>query len=368
MTSRPIVSVIMIFYQAERFLSDAVESVVNQSMSEWELLMVDDGSTDRSSALAKAWAAGDPDRIRYLCHPGGVNRGMAASRKLGMAAAVGRYIAFLDADDVFLPDRLRHHLSIIERMPGPGVVVGSELYWFSWDAEADRRYTQRDFVMTAGVTPGVVFAPPRLLSLLVAPRGAAMPGICSVTFHRLDLDGLEGPPDQFTGLYEDQCLIATLLAHRPCVVTEESLAKYRIHSMSSTAVASARGANRRLPGSCEHRFLVWLDSYVRRNGILAPGLRESLDARLFLYERPRLALAVEYCREATERARARIVVVLRSLFEDRRFDILRRVRERVRRRRVQMWERRFSRTPKSADPKRQCAEIATRKARSHVPW
>ena len=86
---------------------------------DWELILVDDGSTDASTAMAKAWAASDPARIRYIEHDGHENLGMSASRNLGVAVARGRYVAFLDCDDVWLPSALAHRTASPRRTPRP---------------------------------------------------------------------------------------------------------------------------------------------------------------------------------------------------------------------------------------------------------
>ena len=103
-------SAIIIFLDAERWLAEAIESVRAQTSDDWELLLVDDGSRDASSAVAQAAAAHDRDRVRYFQHPGHRNRGMSATRNLGLHHARGQAVAFCDADDVWLPDKLaRQH-------------------------------------------------------------------------------------------------------------------------------------------------------------------------------------------------------------------------------------------------------------------
>src|SRR6476659_2785679 len=81
----PLVSVITIFHNAPiGFFEQAIESVLAQTETRWELLLVDDGSTDLSSDVARRAVATNPDRMRLLTHPGGSNRGMSASRNLGL--------------------------------------------------------------------------------------------------------------------------------------------------------------------------------------------------------------------------------------------------------------------------------------------
>ena len=86
-TSVRSVSAIIIFYNAERFLAEAINSVLGQTFTDWELVLVDDGSTDGSTAIALRYALQYPLRMRYMQHPGGINRGMTASRNLGSPRA-----------------------------------------------------------------------------------------------------------------------------------------------------------------------------------------------------------------------------------------------------------------------------------------
>ena len=90
-------------YQAEKFLPACAESVTNQTFSDWELLLVDDGCTDRSPAICDRFAAAD-SRIRALHQP--KNAGVSEARNRGLREARGEYIAFLDADDAFEPQAL----------------------------------------------------------------------------------------------------------------------------------------------------------------------------------------------------------------------------------------------------------------------
>lgn len=108
-TSNPTVSVIMPVYNAERFLRQAVLSVRNQGFSNWELLMVEDKSNDGSAALARALAAED-NRIRLLCNEH--NLGVSETRNRGIREARGEWIALLDSDDLWMPDKLERQLEL----------------------------------------------------------------------------------------------------------------------------------------------------------------------------------------------------------------------------------------------------------------
>ena len=124
-TGEPLVSAITIFLDAETFLREAIESVLAQTYANWELLLVDDGSTDGSTEIALGYARLYPQRIRYLEHEGHRNRGMSASRNLGIPHARGEYIALLDADDVWLPLKLERQVAILESDPESAMVYGA---------------------------------------------------------------------------------------------------------------------------------------------------------------------------------------------------------------------------------------------------
>src|SRR5690349_19072164 len=94
--SRPLVSAIMIFRDEERFIQQAIESVFAQVYDEWELLLVDDGSQDGSTQIARDFARRFPRKVRCLEHPYRESLGMSASRNLGIDEAEGELIAFLD--------------------------------------------------------------------------------------------------------------------------------------------------------------------------------------------------------------------------------------------------------------------------------
>lgn len=110
----PLVSVVMPAYNGARFIEAAIRSVMAQTMPEWELLVLDDGSADNTCAIAEGLAAEDA-RIRLL--PNEENMGVARTRNRGISLCRGRYVAFLDCDDCWLPHKLELQL---ERMRQTG--------------------------------------------------------------------------------------------------------------------------------------------------------------------------------------------------------------------------------------------------------
>jgi glycosyltransferase involved in cell wall biosynthesis len=132
MTKHPTVSVVIIFFNAARFIGEALESVAAQTFGDWELILVDDGSTDGGPDIARRFAQSTANPVRMLQHPGGVNRGMSASRNLGASHASGRYLAFLDADDVWFPTKLAEQVVALDGEPRADALYGRTIYWASW--------------------------------------------------------------------------------------------------------------------------------------------------------------------------------------------------------------------------------------------
>lgn len=110
-----LVSVVMPAYNAERFIRQAIDSVLNQTYPDVELIVVDDGSTDGTAAVALSYG----DRLRYVRQE---NARQAAARNLGLSLAAGDLIAFLDADDAWLPEKLEKQVALWESRPELGLV------------------------------------------------------------------------------------------------------------------------------------------------------------------------------------------------------------------------------------------------------
>jgi len=108
MVNSPKVSVVMPVYNAERFLDIAIDSILSQTFSNFEFIIIDDGSTDGSLKIIKSYK--DP-RIRLITRP---NKGLAASLNEGLAEAKGQYIARMDADDISLPKRFEKQISFLD--------------------------------------------------------------------------------------------------------------------------------------------------------------------------------------------------------------------------------------------------------------
>jgi len=109
------VSVIIPAYNGDRFIGEAIDSVLNQAYNDYEIIVVDDGSTDNTANVINQYG----DRVHYLRQS---NQGVAASRNFGFQESVGEYIAFLDQDDVFLPHKLDSQVALLEQNSSLGMV------------------------------------------------------------------------------------------------------------------------------------------------------------------------------------------------------------------------------------------------------
>ncbi|MCD4680085.1 MAG: glycosyltransferase, partial [Bacteroidales bacterium] len=98
-----LVSIIIPLYNAEKYIKETLDSVLSQSYSNWECIIVDDGSTDSSKKIALEYCAKDA-RFKYFHQP---NSGPSAARNHGLKISSGDYIQYLDADDVIFPERLK---------------------------------------------------------------------------------------------------------------------------------------------------------------------------------------------------------------------------------------------------------------------
>ena len=116
-----LVSIIMPAYNAQRYISEAIKSVLNQTFQEWELIVIDDGSIDDTASIVQAF---DDKRIVYIHQD---NAGVSAARNAGLSYAQGEYITFLDADDVLPKKSLDVRVDYLQKHPNVDLVDGQIL-------------------------------------------------------------------------------------------------------------------------------------------------------------------------------------------------------------------------------------------------
>ena len=286
MSSQPLVSSIIIFFNAEKFFAEAIESVLTQTYGNWELLLVDDGSTDGSTAIALNYARQFPEKIRYLEHEGHQNRGMSATRNLGIRYAKGEYIAFLDADDVWLPHKLEQQIKVMQLYPEAGMVYGKSIYWQSWTGNSEDR--ERDAIPETYAAANRLYYPPELLTLSYPLGRTTPPPPTDIMLRRSVVEYLGGFEEGFQKmyqLYEDQAFFTKLYLHFPVFVADECWDQYRLHPDSCGSIVNQAGQYHQV----RSYFLNWLEGYFRKQGITDSQIWEAFNKASFPYRHPVLS-------------------------------------------------------------------------------
>lgn len=291
----PRVSVVMIFLNAERYIDEAVESVLAQDFRDFELILVDDGSAEACGAIARSYAGRHAPMVRYLEHEGHRNRGMSASRNLGISAAQGEFIAFIDADDVWAPRKLAEQVSIMDDHPELGMVCGAVRYWYSWDG-------RDDVIIPTGHVQNEVLHPPEA-SLGLYPLGtAAAPCPSDLMLRRTAVAAVGGFEEHFTGprqMYEDQGFLAKLYLAAPVFFSDRVWLSYRQHADSCVAEVTREGGYREV----RHYFLTWLERYLAGLPAVDARVAAALDSALWSYRHPILYEAIQRSAEVVQRGR-----------------------------------------------------------------
>ena len=281
----PAVSVVMPLYNGAAFLDETVKSVLAQTLTDFELLIVDDGSTDGSHEKARDWAARHPERISVLTHPGNANRGCTVSRNLGVQKARADLIALIDADDTWPRDKLAHQIDLFDRHPELGLVGGAALYWDSWRSGDD-------WLVIAGHRADAVI-PPGEAARLTYPLGTAQAPCPSTLMVRRNLvDRIGGFEERFNGpyqLYEDQAFLIKCYIESPVYMTSRIFCNYRQHETSCVSTVMGDGRYHEV----RHFFLDWLSNYLDRRGIADPALRKKLERARMAYGNPIQRLAAK---------------------------------------------------------------------------
>jgi glycosyltransferase involved in cell wall biosynthesis len=270
MLNTPLVSVIVIFLNEEKFIQDAIESVFAQTYNNWELLLIDDGSSDAGTQIALGYAELHSEKVRYLEHAGHQNCGMSASRNLGISYARGEYIGFLDSDDCWLPHKLEQQVEILNSHAEAGMVYGPAQYWYSWTGKPED--AQRDFVEELGVQSDTLFEPPTLLTLLYPLGIGTTPSSSSMLLRREVIERVGAFEEVFRGIYEDQAFLVKVYLNEAVFVASEPWDRYRQHPDSCSAVMERTGSYY----SIRLFFLSWLEDYLSERGVKDPEVWQLL--------------------------------------------------------------------------------------------
>ncbi len=120
---RPLVSVILATFNRADYLKTSIDSVIVQDFKNWELIIVDDGSTDNTFEIAYHYIE-QYENIKYIRH---LNKKLSLSKNTGIQASVGKYIAFIDSDDTYNPDYLIKRVEFMENNPNIDLIEGGAI-------------------------------------------------------------------------------------------------------------------------------------------------------------------------------------------------------------------------------------------------
>src|SRR5438552_5656048 len=204
--AKPRITAIIVARNGEAYLREAIDSVICQSFTDWELIVVDDGSTDETGTIVREYEQALPNKVQLFAHSGNRNYGISASRNLALAKARGEYIGFLDADDIWLPEKLAEQIAIMDADPSLGIVYGRTLIWHSW-AETQ---ASDDFYYPLGVEPDNRYEPPILFEVLLDGKSQT-PTTCNALIRATIFSSLGGFETRFRQMFEDQTFFAKAL-------------------------------------------------------------------------------------------------------------------------------------------------------------
>ena len=294
MNSQPLVSAIIIFLNGEKFLEEAINSVIGQTYTNWELLLVDDGSTDNSGAIAIKYAENWKDKIKYLHHENRVNKGMSATRNLGIKHAKGDYIGFLDADDVWLPEKLAAQVAIFNKYPQCEMVYGRTQIWYSWTGKAEDQ--NKDHFFPLGVKPNTVVAPPKIVELILKNK-VQSPTTCNVLIKKTVFEKGGLFMENFKGMFEDAAFFCKAALFVSSYVSDSIWARYRQHDESCSSIASKTNNDEQ----SRYNFLKWYKNFLDSKKIYDAGIRFIVFREMFPYRNRFLYNLFAYPRQLLKR-------------------------------------------------------------------
>lgn len=256
----PSVSVIVPFYNSCRFLSEAVESVLSQTFTDWELLLVDDGSTDSSSEIARVYMSKHPGRVYYSFHSDRQNHGLTSTRNLALRSCRGEFVALLDSDDVWYPVKLTQQVELLKRHSEAGMVFGRSQYW---NDGSDASTAGRANSVPKLAVGDRMYYPPDLIKISYPLGKLGSPCPSDLLFRRSTLLQVGGFDERVPGVCEDLAFLAKMFLNAPVYVSDDCWDRYRLHPDSMWAKAQANGEEENSKAS----YFKWLGEYLYDTGV-----------------------------------------------------------------------------------------------------
>jgi GT2 family glycosyltransferase len=275
-----LVSVIMAAYNSERFIAQAINSVLRQTHDNFELIVVDDGSTDGTAAIIAEFRELDP-RIRIISQQ---NQGAGAARNIAVTAARSEWIAVMDSDDIMEPTRLERQLLFIKQHPD--LAIGSSLV--TWINEHGKRLGQSssDLIDDMGVQKSI-----ENNGLLILCHPACL-------IRKQAIEAVGGYRWEFWPSEDIDLFVRIAETGGRILVQPEHLLRYRIHPASGTGLTSGwdsslhewiRECSRRRKSGLPEPTYEELQSMVRQRGWLRRLDQRRRDLANILYNKATFA-------------------------------------------------------------------------------
>ena len=267
----PLVSVIISFFNEEIFLIEAIESVLAQSYTNWEIILINDGSKDKSTLMAKEYVVQYPDKIFYIEHENHANKGLSYSRNQGVAKAKGNLVAILDADDIWLTDKLKIQVRLMTAYPKATMLCEASEYWYHpWHLNSESNE-----VIQIGNIRDRLFEPFELSKQLYPLSDGAAPCPSGIIIRRDVLIKHGAFEAQFTGKYqpyEDQAFLQKIYLNEYVYISSHCNNRYR--QRSGSLVANLRNENDN--HVVLKYFLEWLEQYLILKNIVEAEIKNLL--------------------------------------------------------------------------------------------
>ncbi|HZD32632.1 MAG TPA: glycosyltransferase [Candidatus Angelobacter sp.] len=212
----PLISVIVNLYNGRATLAEAMDSVLAQTYSDWELLIWDDCSSDGSVEVARGY---DDARIRYYRSDAQLALGQARQAAIDMAQ--GEWIAFLDQDDVWLPRKLEQQLALARERPEAALIYGRTVRFYPSGTERDYDQAHEYAPLPEGDIFGSLFGESCYIAM------------SSAMFRRSALPAVGGIPESIR-IIPDYYLYTAVARRFPAVAVQEVVCRYRMHGTSTS--------------------------------------------------------------------------------------------------------------------------------------
>jgi glycosyltransferase involved in cell wall biosynthesis len=201
---------------------------------------------------------------------------MSATRNLGIKYTRGEYVGFLDADDIWLPDKLAAQVAIFNEYPQCKMVYGKTQIWYSWIWNPEDQ--KKDHFFPLGVKPNTVIAPPKI-ALLILENKVQSPTTCNVLIKKTVFEKVGLFLENFKGMFEDAAFFCKAALFISIYVSDSFWAKYRQHGESCSSIAAKTNTDEQ----ARYNFLQWFKGYLDSKKIYSAKIRVILFREMFSY-------------------------------------------------------------------------------------